>query len=229
MPQRKDHKQSSRTHRSPYDERSRERLFNNRYSLTDKTHRYEALEDPYTSYYFANRSVKQHLKGMKKALKREKNNETEKSRMGKLITMRIHERYEGFANPKTSLYSKVLKQDAFGELEDASLHTLQTRSRKSVDLRKERGNPRKTSGLPAIRAGLVSLNTDSKENLGGVKTEDGREDGPPRQTDKEYQKRKTAKLSEELHEQRHKKWVLFLEEKKKLLQTQYRSESVPPK
>ena len=39
----KDQKQSTDTHQSPYSQRSREKLFNNRYSLTDKTHHYEAL------------------------------------------------------------------------------------------------------------------------------------------------------------------------------------------
>ena len=62
---------------------------------------------------------------------------------------------------KTSIYNRVLKQTPFGGLGDTSLHTLQTRSKKSMDQRKERNNTRKIGGLPAIKAGLTSLNTDS--------------------------------------------------------------------
>jgi hypothetical protein len=47
----------------------REERFNNRYSLTDRKEHYDALNDPYTSYYFSNPSVKGHLKRFQKAIR----------------------------------------------------------------------------------------------------------------------------------------------------------------
>ena len=47
----------------------REQQFNNRYSLTDRKQNYDALNDPYTSYYFSNPSVKMHLKTFRKAIR----------------------------------------------------------------------------------------------------------------------------------------------------------------
>jgi hypothetical protein len=53
----------------PFLHQIREDRFNNRYSLSDRTHHYEALNDPYTSYYFANPSVKQHLRCFRRAIR----------------------------------------------------------------------------------------------------------------------------------------------------------------
>lgn len=43
--------------------------FVNSWSLRDKKNDYDALIDPHASYYFANRSVKNHLKYLKHAIK----------------------------------------------------------------------------------------------------------------------------------------------------------------
>lgn len=51
----------------------REEQFNNRYSLNDRKQQYDALNDPYTSYYFCNPSVKMHLKTFRKAIRYESN------------------------------------------------------------------------------------------------------------------------------------------------------------
>lgn len=71
--------------------------------LGEKPQRYEALDDPYTSYYFSNASVKQHLKGLKRAIKEERNL-SEKTRLRKLISCRIKEKYEQYICPKTTIY-----------------------------------------------------------------------------------------------------------------------------
>ncbi len=86
---------NKRTHRPRYEHllnKSREERFNNRLSLNEKVKNYEALSDPYTSYYFANKSVKDHLKDLKKALKYEPNF-TERSKINKLLTLRIREKF----------------------------------------------------------------------------------------------------------------------------------------
>lgn len=68
--------------------RGREEGFNNHYSLGEKAREYEALNDPYTSYYFSNRSVKKHLRELKKAIRFEPNY-NEKVKLSHLITKRI--------------------------------------------------------------------------------------------------------------------------------------------
>jgi len=60
-------------HGQTFIQQLREEQFNNRYCLTDRKQQYDALNDPYTSYYFSNPSVKMHLKTLKKAIKQEPN------------------------------------------------------------------------------------------------------------------------------------------------------------
>jgi hypothetical protein len=71
---------------------SREERFANRWSISERPKNYDALGDPFTSYYFSNKSVKQHLKELKRAI-REEPNAKEKSRLSKLITLRMREKF----------------------------------------------------------------------------------------------------------------------------------------
>lgn len=66
----------------------REEGFNNRYSVRDRKESYDALGDPYTSYYFSNRSVRDHLKKFKRAI-REEPNLSEQKKLNHLLTMRL--------------------------------------------------------------------------------------------------------------------------------------------
>lgn len=72
--------------------KTREERFNNRFSLNERAKAYDALSDPYTSYYFSNQTVKEHLKELKRAIKHEPNF-SEKTRINKLITLRIKEKF----------------------------------------------------------------------------------------------------------------------------------------
>jgi|JI9StandDraft_1071089.scaffolds.fasta_scaffold83682_2 hypothetical protein len=91
----------------PINNYTREERFNNRYSVRERKKQYDALGDPFTSYYFSNRSVKEHLKKFKKAI-REEPNLTEKKRINQLLTARIRESFKEYVCPRTQVYEKEM-------------------------------------------------------------------------------------------------------------------------
>ena len=59
-----------------------------------------------------------------------------------------------------------------------------------------KGQQRRSNALPAIKGNLAGASNRSREEIGGAKTEEEKEEGPPKLTDKELQKRKTVKLND---------------------------------